>query len=361
MGDNEYSGWLEIEKVDASRQIVVGVASTPAVDMDNEIVSADAIRAALPDFMKWANLREMHTPSAVGVVQKAEVQSSGALRIVAKIVDRDAWEKVKAGVYKGFSIGGRGLEWEMEKVGEKNVRKYTKMLLSEISLVDRPANPEAKILLWKGVGMTDDVEEVQKAAPDAGKALAMLQALRDQAETDGNLEAAKALTQAIALAMVGTGGAEKPAPPEEDEETPADEAAETSEEQAAEDAAGTEMHNPDGSLKDAGALKSVQAELTKLAEATSELQKMSGALGKIEERLAKLEAQPAPGGPVLRAVDKVLASGQSSPAGSQAERSQLESRLSEARRLAVTEPDPLKKAAYQSDVNALEARLAKLA
>ncbi len=185
----------------------------------------------------------------------------------------------------------------------------------------------------------------------------MLQALRDQAETDGDLEKAKALTQAIALAMVGTGGAEKPAPVAEEDETPADEAAETPEEQAAEDAAGSEMHSEDG------ALKAVKAELTKLSEATGELQKMSSALNKIEERLAKLEAQPAPGGPVLRPVEKVLASGQgsNSPAGNQAERGQLESRLSEARRLAVTEPDPLKKAAYQSDVNALEARLAKLA
>lgn len=59
-------------------------------------------------------------------------------------MDDDAWEKVKEGVYKGFSIGGRVTQRD-----PANRKLITGLELSEISLVDRPANPEAMIDLYK--------------------------------------------------------------------------------------------------------------------------------------------------------------------------------------------------------------------
>src|SRR5947209_15707678 len=95
-----------IAKFDAERRMVWGYASTEAADSDGETVRREALLAALDDYMRFANIREMHQPSAVGIAKEAAVDDKG-LYLGAKIVDPDAWNKVVEGVYKGFSIGGR--------------------------------------------------------------------------------------------------------------------------------------------------------------------------------------------------------------------------------------------------------------
>src|SRR5665213_2132489 len=132
-----------IAKIDESQRLVFGYASTEALDSQGEIVRKEAIEAALPDYMRFANIREMHQPSAVGVAHAAELDDKG-LHLAAKIVDDEAWQKVIAGVYKGFSIGGRVTARDPDA---KHV--ITGVDLLEISLVDRPANPEAVIELFK--------------------------------------------------------------------------------------------------------------------------------------------------------------------------------------------------------------------
>jgi hypothetical protein len=46
--------------------MIWGWASTERKDLQGEIVKADAIATALPDYMQWANIREMHRLSAIG-------------------------------------------------------------------------------------------------------------------------------------------------------------------------------------------------------------------------------------------------------------------------------------------------------
>src|SRR6185295_6928027 len=87
-------------------RMVWGYASTEAADDQGETVTRQALAAALEDYMRFANIREMHQSSAVGVATEAAVDDKG-LYLGAKIVDADAWRKVVEGVYKGFSIGGR--------------------------------------------------------------------------------------------------------------------------------------------------------------------------------------------------------------------------------------------------------------
>ena len=98
--------YAEILKVNEEKRMVYGYASTEALDVQGEVVTKDAIAGALDEYMKFANVREMHQPSAVGVTKKAEIDNKG-LYIDVKVVDDAAWEKVKEGVYKGFSIGGK--------------------------------------------------------------------------------------------------------------------------------------------------------------------------------------------------------------------------------------------------------------
>jgi phage head maturation protease len=132
-----------IAKVDAEQRMVWGYASTEAEDDQGETVTRDALAAALDDYMRFANIREMHQPSAVGIATEASVDDKG-LYLGAKIVDADAWQKVVEGVYKGFSIGGR-----VTARDSADRRLITGLRLTEISVVDRPANPEAMFDCWK--------------------------------------------------------------------------------------------------------------------------------------------------------------------------------------------------------------------
>lgn len=139
-----YGAITKIEAQDDGAIKVVGIASTGAIDDADERVLPEAMKAALPAYMRFGALREMHGLSAAGATLSAEVGEDGATRIEALVVDPVAVKKVQHGVYKGFSIGGKVL------ARDPNDRKViTRLKLNEISLVDRPCNPEAVIDMWK--------------------------------------------------------------------------------------------------------------------------------------------------------------------------------------------------------------------
>jgi HK97 family phage prohead protease len=135
--------FVPIAKIDDEQRLVYGYATTEALDAHGEVVKREAIEAALPHYMRFANIREMHRLSAVGVAKEAEFDEKG-LYLKAKVVDDEAWAKVREGVYKGFSIGGR-----VTRRDAADRSLITGVELNEISLVDRPANPEAMIDAFK--------------------------------------------------------------------------------------------------------------------------------------------------------------------------------------------------------------------
>jgi hypothetical protein len=139
-----YGAIQKIEPQDDGTVRVHGIASSEVVDDQGEIVRADAMRAAIPDYMRFPALREMHQLSAAGTTLEAEVGDDGATRIVAHVVDPIAVAKVRSQVYRGFSIGGRVTQREAG-----NPKAIAGLVLNEISLVDRPANPEAILDCWK--------------------------------------------------------------------------------------------------------------------------------------------------------------------------------------------------------------------
>lgn len=140
---SEFQFFMPIAKVSKEADgtcIVSGYASTPTKDSDGEIVTLNAIKKALPDYMKWRNIREMHQLKAVGKAQQANIDTKG-LWLSARISDPVAVQKCVDEVYQGFSIGGRKLDTDGNKVKE--------IELTEISVVDRPANPDCRIALAK--------------------------------------------------------------------------------------------------------------------------------------------------------------------------------------------------------------------
>jgi len=142
--------YAPIAKIDAPQRMVWGYASTEAEDADGETITIAALRDALDDYLEYSCLREMHQLSAVGKVKEAVIDDKG-LYIGAKVIDDTAWGKVTARVYAGFSVGGKATARD-----PANRSVITGLKLTEISLVDRPANPEAVFDCWKAAGVGAD-------------------------------------------------------------------------------------------------------------------------------------------------------------------------------------------------------------
>ena len=155
--------YAEIAKMEAQDDGTVkvwGYASSEAVDSDGEIIAAEAMKAAIPDYMKFGAVREMHGSNAAGTAIEINVEDDGRTFFGAHIVDPVAVTKVKTGVYKGFSIGG-----SVTARDELNKSQITGLKLTEISLVDRPANPDAVFTCYKADKPKAD-EEADKAEDD---------------------------------------------------------------------------------------------------------------------------------------------------------------------------------------------------
>jgi HK97 family phage prohead protease len=170
-----------IRKVDSEERRVWGYASTEATDGHGEVVLKSAIEDALAEYMEFANVREMHQLSAVGTAEEASVDDKG-LWIGAKIVDDVAWSKVTSGVYKGFSIGGKVLARDPD-----NKKTITKIALNEISLVDRPSNPEARFDVWKAAG-ADPTDPIGRANARLDAANAAIAKVRQPDSSDAILK-----------------------------------------------------------------------------------------------------------------------------------------------------------------------------
>ena len=159
--------YAEIAKMEAQDDGTVkvwGYASSEAVDSDGEVIAAEAMKAAIPDYMKFGAVREMHGSNAAGTAIEINVEDDGRTFFGAHIVDPVAVTKVKTGVYKGFSIGG-----SVTARDELNKSQITGLKLTEISLVDRPANPDAVFTCFKADKPKDGEETADKDDEPAEK------------------------------------------------------------------------------------------------------------------------------------------------------------------------------------------------
>ena len=154
-----YAPLSKVEELDDGTLKISGVASSETQDEAGETITAKAMQAALPGFFKHGTgaLREMHQLSAAGTVDDAETEDS-VTRVTATVVDESAIKKIKAGVYKGLSVGGKVLARD-----PLNKKIITGISLAEISLVDRPCNPDATFDVWKADGAIAEESEVAVA------------------------------------------------------------------------------------------------------------------------------------------------------------------------------------------------------
>ena len=130
--------------------LVKSTTTSEAPDAEREIADFEPMRDAIRDSMaKSAELREMHKGSAKGEVP--EVTFDDELRKIdatIHVVDPVAVQKVKDGHYTGVSWGGKKWVGPWIQTAMGKVRHIVKAVVDELSLADRPANPDA--VLAKG-------------------------------------------------------------------------------------------------------------------------------------------------------------------------------------------------------------------
>jgi Zn finger protein HypA/HybF involved in hydrogenase expression len=148
---------MPISKIDQEKRIVSGWATTDAIDKQGDIVTAEASAEAFDKFR--GNVRESHTPLAVGKVlsfkqdkyydkEKNKFQNGVYVDVYISKGAQDTWYKINEGILSGFSIGGninKSQDMYDEEM-DKTVRVIKEYELSELSLVDNPANPNANVV-----------------------------------------------------------------------------------------------------------------------------------------------------------------------------------------------------------------------
>jgi len=140
--------------------IIEGVATAELEDLQGEIVDYEASKAAFAQAAP-VNIREQHDPNkAVGVELSHicdDVNRRVTLRALISSGARDTIAKIRDKVLRGFSIGGQAKEKTVESVpladgGSRQRKRIGKYALSECSVVDRPALPQAVFCLVKSEG-----------------------------------------------------------------------------------------------------------------------------------------------------------------------------------------------------------------
>jgi hypothetical protein len=193
---NSYASIVKYDKNDDGTLMVYGKATDDTLDLDSQICDPSWLDTAMPAWFKsGGNIREMHGPSAAGVAKEYEAKSDGHY-IGVHVVDPIAVKKVEARVYQGFSIG----------IKSPRVVRDTKAVngriidgqIIEVSLVDRPANPSAKLILAKSVegeSSLVQVEELHEYKAPLPSEVAKMTAKGSKMETIKQItELAKSLT-----------------------------------------------------------------------------------------------------------------------------------------------------------------------
>ena len=167
-------------KVNREKRTVSGFATLDNIDQTGDVVTAEASLKAFENFR--GNIREMHTPLAVGKLlsfkpetfydsKSGEFYNGVYVDVYVSKGAQDTWEKCLDGTLTGFSIGGKIMESdnEVNKASGKAVRFIKSYELVELSIVDSPANELCNVvsiqksnggLIFKGMAAEIQAENI---------------------------------------------------------------------------------------------------------------------------------------------------------------------------------------------------------
>jgi hypothetical protein len=155
---------IKSDKRDDGTLMVYGKATDDSLDIDQQICDPLWLDRAMPEWFKsGGNIREQHSSIAAGVAKEYEKKADGHY-IHALVVDPISVKKVDTGVLKGFSIGIKSPRVVRDQKAANG--RIIDGQIVEVSLVDRPANPNCQLVLAKSVdgesGMWKTEELIEK-------------------------------------------------------------------------------------------------------------------------------------------------------------------------------------------------------
>lgn len=195
--------FIPLVKVDEQRREVWGWGALEQPDHSDEIMDYSSSK---PYWMEWSksaqkrsggksfgNLRSMHKAIAAGrLISFQPDDAQKGFYVGANVVDDDEWNKVLAGVYTGFSVGGHYVRrWVDMSLGKT---RYT-AAPAEISLVDAPCIPGAVFSVVKADGLTEE----RSFNPTAGVNV-LKGEIPDAPEATGDVDAEGETVEKIPLA-----------------------------------------------------------------------------------------------------------------------------------------------------------------
>lgn len=141
---------ITVEKFDEERRTFSGLATTPTLDRDGDIIEPKGVsfQNPLPLLLHHDKLRPvgevtLHPPTAEGVRFDASIPKIDEPGVLKDRTD-EAWHSVKYGVLKAVSVRVSAKKDHVKKLASGGLH-WLQSLVTELSLVTIPANPDALI------------------------------------------------------------------------------------------------------------------------------------------------------------------------------------------------------------------------
>lgn len=185
----EVHGVIAEEVPDKASEILDFASSEPYFRKWSSEAYERTTAAGLP--ASYGNVREQHSPRAVGKLTSIEFDSANKrIPVVAKIVDDETWRKIQAGVLTGFSIGGSYLN----KWSDGNYTRYTAKP-AEVSIVDNPCMPGATFSMVKDAPANPELAALRKQLNELKETIRSIIARRAGVVTDSGSSGSRFVTK----------------------------------------------------------------------------------------------------------------------------------------------------------------------
>lgn len=148
--------------------LVYGKATGPDLDLDGQICDPSWLKSAMPAWMEWGNVREMHQPIAAGIGVELE-QIGDDWWLKSKCIDQSTALKIESGVLKGYSVGIKSPRVIKDAAAPGG--RISGGDIVEVSYVDRPCNPTAKMTICKRAPGEDDLHPVERLGTPEAQAI----------------------------------------------------------------------------------------------------------------------------------------------------------------------------------------------
>jgi HK97 family phage prohead protease len=159
--------------------VVAGYAATSDFDLQEDIITEEAILASAKDLIENSTVLHNHNADdAIGKVLSSRARKDGLfLKILISKTAPEIWQQITEGVLNKFSVRGKVLQARKQWVPElkRHARLILKMRLIEVSLVAVPANPKARAIRWYIEKALDEFEkaggeiEASEGGPEMGE------------------------------------------------------------------------------------------------------------------------------------------------------------------------------------------------